>query len=60
MFKAYILDGDKLIPKIVPQAFKSVEYIQDNGEPRSIKRITFGEGLVYFSKYYTIGDFEIT
>ncbi|XVE90501.1 hypothetical protein DITRI_Ditri20bG0082700 [Diplodiscus trichospermus] len=44
MFKACILDGDKLIPKIVPKAFKSVEYIQGNGEPGSIKKITFGEG----------------
>ncbi|GMJ02100.1 hypothetical protein HRI_003879300 [Hibiscus trionum] len=31
MFKACVLDGDSLIPKIVPQAFKSVEYIQGNG-----------------------------
>ncbi|XVF38794.1 hypothetical protein REPUB_Repub20aG0132600 [Reevesia pubescens] len=112
MFKACILDGDNLIPKIVPQAFKSVEYIQGNGEPGSIKKVTFGEGsqfnymkekvealdkdnLIYSysviegdalmnklekityeakldpspiggsickmtSKYYTIGDYEIT
>ncbi|MBA0879442.1 hypothetical protein Goshw_025411, partial [Gossypium schwendimanii] len=32
-----------LIPKIVPQAFKSVEYIEGNGEPGSIKKVTFGE-----------------
>ncbi|XP_007029487.2 PREDICTED: major allergen Pru av 1 [Theobroma cacao] len=44
MFKACILDGDKLIPKIVPQAFKNVEYIEGNGEPGSIKKVTFGEG----------------
>ncbi|KAK8623905.1 hypothetical protein V6N13_065265 [Hibiscus sabdariffa] len=44
MFRACILDGDKLIPKVVPQAFKSVEYIQGNGEPGSIKKVTFGEG----------------
>ncbi|MBA0756231.1 hypothetical protein Gogos_021967 [Gossypium gossypioides] len=112
MFKACIVDGDTLIPKIVPQAFKTVEYIEGNGEPGSIKKVTFGEGsqfnymkekvealdkdkLVYrysviegdalmnklekityetkleaspgggsvcktSSKYYTIGDFEIT
>ncbi|XVE82210.1 hypothetical protein DITRI_Ditri15bG0129200 [Diplodiscus trichospermus] len=112
MFKACILDGDNLIPNIVPQAFKSVEYIEGKGEPGSIKKITFGEGsqfnymkekvealdkdnFVYIysviegdalmnklekityetklessptggsickttSKYYTIGDFEIT
>ncbi|WRX20386.1 Bet v I/Major latex protein - like 10 [Theobroma cacao] len=39
MFKACILDGDKLIPKIVPQAFKSVEFIEGNGEPGSIKKL---------------------
>ncbi|KAL4313292.1 hypothetical protein GQ457_01G030230 [Hibiscus cannabinus] len=44
MFKACILDGDKLIPKVVPQAYKSVEYIQGNGKPGSIKKVTFGEG----------------
>ncbi|KAE8685763.1 Major pollen allergen Bet v 1-M/N [Hibiscus syriacus] len=44
MFKTCILDGDNLIPKVVPQAFKSVEYIQGNGEPGSIKKVTFGEG----------------
>ncbi|MBA0738043.1 hypothetical protein Gogos_011455 [Gossypium gossypioides] len=44
MFKACILDGDNLIPKILPQAFKSSEYIEGNGEPGSIKKVTFGEG----------------
>ncbi|MBA0797744.1 hypothetical protein Gohar_008410, partial [Gossypium harknessii] len=32
-----------LISKIVPQAFKSVEYIEGNGEPGSIKKVTFEE-----------------
>ncbi|KAG4157342.1 hypothetical protein ERO13_D02G057240v2 [Gossypium hirsutum] len=44
MFKACILDGDNLIPKILAQAFKSIEYIEGNGEPGSIKKVTFGEG----------------
>ncbi|KAE8701270.1 hypothetical protein F3Y22_tig00110548pilonHSYRG00663 [Hibiscus syriacus] len=43
MFKACILDGDNLIPKIIPQAFKSVEYIQGNGEPGSIRNVTFAQ-----------------
>ncbi|KAG8499581.1 hypothetical protein CXB51_006247 [Gossypium anomalum] len=105
MFKACIVDGDTLIPKIVPQAFKTVEYIEGNGEPGSIKnqfnymkekvealdkdklvyrysviegdalmnkleKITYetkleaspGGGSICktSSKYYTIGDFEIT
>ncbi|TYJ45487.1 hypothetical protein E1A91_A02G059900v1 [Gossypium mustelinum] len=44
MFKACIPDGDNLIPKILPQAFKSIEYIEGNSEPGSIKKVTFGEG----------------
>ncbi|MBA0612581.1 hypothetical protein Godav_013168 [Gossypium davidsonii] len=55
MFKACILDGENLIPKILPQAFKSIEYIEGNGEPGSIKKVTFGEGkrvkTVCFSSY---------
>ncbi|KAE8714214.1 Major allergen Pru ar 1 [Hibiscus syriacus] len=48
MFKACILDGDNLIPRIVPQAFKSVEYIQGNGEPGSIRKVTFAQGYLIF------------
>ena len=44
MFKAFVLDGDNLIPKIVPQAIKNVEIIEGDGGPGSIKKITFGEG----------------
>ncbi|XP_016690481.1 major strawberry allergen Fra a 1.06, partial [Gossypium hirsutum] len=44
MFKACILNGDTLIHKIVSQAFKSVEYIEGNGEAGSIKKVTFREG----------------
>ena len=44
MFKAFILDSDKLIPKILPQAIKSTEIIEGDGGPGSIKKITFREG----------------
>ena len=44
LFKALILDGDNLIPKVVPQAIKSVEIIEGNGGPGTIRKITFGEG----------------
>ncbi|KAL1181614.1 hypothetical protein V6Z11_A02G061800 [Gossypium hirsutum] len=43
MFKACIINGGTLIPKIVPQAFKSVEYIEGNSEAGSIKKVTFGK-----------------
>nr|KJB28352.1 hypothetical protein B456_005G063900 [Gossypium raimondii] len=50
MFKACILDGDNLILKILPQAFKSIECIEGNGEPGSIKKVTFGEGDALMNK----------
>ncbi|KAK2987134.1 hypothetical protein RJ640_019694 [Escallonia rubra] len=43
VFKAFVLDSDKLIPKILPTAFKSVEIIEGDGGVGSIKLITFGE-----------------
>ncbi|KAK6228613.1 hypothetical protein SCA6_000953 [Theobroma cacao] len=65
MFKAFVLDADNLIPKVVPQAIKSSELLEGDGGPGSIKKITFGEGpgggsvCKSTSKYYTIGDNEI-
>ncbi|OMO58380.1 hypothetical protein COLO4_03599 [Corchorus olitorius] len=44
MFQSLVIEGDQLIPKIVPKAFKSVELIEGDGGPGSIKKITFGEG----------------
>ena len=38
-----IFDADKLMPKLVPQAFKSMEVIQGDGGPGSIKQIYFAE-----------------
>ncbi|PON88202.1 Bet v I type allergen [Trema orientale] len=47
LFKAFVLDADNLIPKLVPQAIKSVETLEGNGGPGSIKKTTFGEGSHY-------------
>ena len=44
MFKAFVLDVDKLIPKILPQTIKCVEIIEGDGGAGSIKKVTFGEG----------------
>ncbi|KAK4857198.1 hypothetical protein QYF36_025584 [Acer negundo] len=44
MFNAVVLDGDNLLPKIIPQAIKNVELLEGDGGPGSIKKITFGEG----------------
>ncbi|GFZ13935.1 hypothetical protein Acr_24g0001250 [Actinidia rufa] len=49
MFKAFVLDGDTLIPKILPQAIKNVEILEGDGGAGTIKHITFGEGSAYKS-----------
>ncbi|XP_068326731.1 major allergen Pru ar 1-like [Pyrus communis] len=47
LFKAFILDGDNLIPKIAPQAIKCTEIIEGDGGVGTIKKVTFGEGSQY-------------
>ena len=44
LFKALVLDSDNLLPKILPQAFKSVETIEGDGGPGTIKKWNFTEG----------------
>ncbi|KAJ9699686.1 hypothetical protein PVL29_005516 [Vitis rotundifolia] len=54
MFKAFILDSDKLIPKILPQVIKSTEIIEGDGGPGSIKKIMFGEDKDNFTYSYSV------
>ncbi|XP_052188616.1 major strawberry allergen Fra a 1-2-like [Diospyros lotus] len=49
LFKAFVLDADTLIPKIMPQAIKSVEILEGDGGPGTIKLTTFGEGSQFKS-----------
>ncbi|KAL0414202.1 UNVERIFIED_CONTAM: Major allergen Pru ar 1 [Sesamum radiatum] len=49
VFKALVLDADTLIPKIVPQAIKSVEILEGDGGVGTVKLIHFGEGSQYKS-----------
>lgn len=44
LFKAFVIDADELFPKVVPQGFKSIEVLEGDGGPGTIKLITFGEG----------------
>ncbi|XP_075640822.1 major strawberry allergen Fra a 1.04-like [Castanea sativa] len=44
MFKAFILDSHNLMPKLMPQSIKSVEFIEGDGGVGSIKKTTFHEG----------------
>ncbi|TYJ45482.1 hypothetical protein E1A91_A02G059500v1 [Gossypium mustelinum] len=43
-FKAFAVDLDTLMPKVAPQAIKSVELLQGDGGPGTIKKNTFAEG----------------
>ncbi|GMN63414.1 hypothetical protein TIFTF001_032500 [Ficus carica] len=46
LFKAFVLDSHNLIPKIMPQAIKSIEIIQGDGRAAgSIKQINVAEGM---------------
>ncbi|GMJ02091.1 MLP-like protein 423 [Hibiscus trionum] len=44
-FKVFVLDYDTLFPKVVPHAIKSVEVLQGDGGPGTIKKINFAEGM---------------
>ena len=44
LFKAFVLDGDNLIPKIAPQAIQQVEILEGDGGAGTIKKVIFGEG----------------
>ncbi|KAI9194426.1 hypothetical protein LWI28_005893 [Acer negundo] len=47
LFKALVLDLDNLLPKIMPQAFKSAETIEGYGGPGTIKKMNFTEGTEF-------------
>ncbi|XP_012084010.1 major allergen Pru ar 1 [Jatropha curcas] len=44
LFKAFVLDNDNIIQKVVPQAINNVEILQGDGGPGTVRKITFGEG----------------
>ncbi|KAJ9154547.1 hypothetical protein P3X46_027867 [Hevea brasiliensis] len=44
LFKALVLDSNNLIPKLMPQVVKSVEFVQGDGGVGSIRQINFQEG----------------
>ncbi|XP_076912894.1 major allergen Pru ar 1-like [Bidens hawaiensis] len=45
IFKASILDSHNLIPKVLPDAIKSIEFIKGDGGAGSIKQINFAGGF---------------
>ncbi|KAE8717785.1 Major allergen Pru av 1 [Hibiscus syriacus] len=53
LFKALVLEADKLFPKAAPHAIKSVE-LEGNGGTGSIVKINFAEGLPFQYVKHTI------
>ncbi|KAG6758743.1 hypothetical protein D5086_018950 [Populus alba] len=47
IFKAFVLDGNHLIPKAVPGVIESLSLLEGDGGPGSIKQVNFGEGTGY-------------
>ncbi|XP_048322163.1 major allergen Pru ar 1 [Ziziphus jujuba] len=47
LFKAFVVDGDKLIPQIAPQAVKQIEILEGDGGAGTVKKIHFGEGAQF-------------
>ncbi|EPS71075.1 hypothetical protein M569_03684, partial [Genlisea aurea] len=44
LFKAFILDGDRLLPKLLSQFIKSIETVEGDGRAGSVKLITTAHG----------------
>lgn len=44
LFKAFVLDGDNLIPKIAPQAIKQTDILEGDGGVGTVKKIHFADG----------------
>ena len=49
MFKAFVLDGDTIIPKVLPHAITSVQTLKGDGGVGTVKLTTFGEGSMHKS-----------
>ncbi|XP_031099217.1 major allergen Pru ar 1-like [Ipomoea triloba] len=56
IFKASIIDSHNLIPKLMPQAIKSIQILQGDGGAGSIKQINFHEGSNFKSIKYQVDE----
>ncbi|CAN1247479.1 Major allergen Pyr c 1 [Linum perenne] len=59
LFKTFVVDGDTIIPKIAPHAFKSFEILHGNGGPGTIKKIQFGEDKDKMTYKYSVIEGDI-
>nr|AIX10939.1 putative pathogenesis-related protein [Gardenia jasminoides] len=58
LFKACILDFDNLLPKIMPEAIKSVEILHGDGGAGTIKVTHFGEGSQFKSMKHCVDELD--
>ncbi|PSR92552.1 Major allergen Pru ar like [Actinidia chinensis var. chinensis] len=58
MFKAFVLDGDTIIPKALPHAITGVQTLEGDGGVGTIKSTTFGEGSVHKSVKHRIDGLD--
>ena len=52
LYKAVAKDADTIFPKALPDSFKSVEIVEGNGGPGTIKKISFVEGTIFTHLLY--------
>ncbi|PKI40701.1 hypothetical protein CRG98_038956 [Punica granatum] len=57
MFKAFVLD-DKLVATILPQAIKSVETVEGDGGPGTIKLVHFGDASTFNSVKHRVDELD--
>jgi len=53
LYKALVKDADDIVPKAV-DSFKSVEIVEGNGGPGTIKKISFLEGTLFIHFLYIL------
>ncbi|KAL0388516.1 UNVERIFIED_CONTAM: Major allergen Pru ar 1 [Sesamum radiatum] len=56
IFKASIIDSHNLIPKLMPQAIRSINIVQGDGGAGTIKQINFAEGSPFKYVKYRIDE----
>ncbi|XP_047333380.1 major strawberry allergen Fra a 1.06-like [Impatiens glandulifera] len=57
-FNAMVLHADTLLPKLMPQAIKSIEIVEGDGKVGSIKQINFVEGVPMKSLKHRIDEID--
>ncbi|KAK4405509.1 Major allergen Pru av 1 [Sesamum angolense] len=58
LFKSLVLDGDNLIPKVLPHGFKSFQILEGDGGPGTIKLVTFADGSPYKTAKHRIDELD--